>query len=128
MISKDYYIQFFKFALVGVTNTVVGLSTYYLLLYIDCNYIIANIIANIISIYNAYYWNNRYVFKNSNLWWKTLCKTYMSYSFTSVVSTILLYYLVDELSFSEVIAPVFVLIVTIPLNFILNKFWTFKNK
>lgn len=119
--------QFIKFGIVGLSNTLISLAIYYVLIYFKINYIIANTIAFIISVLNSYYWNSKFVFKKSdegNL--KPLIKTFMSYGTTFILSTILLFVMVDYLNISEIIAPILNLIITIPLNFLLNKFWAFK--
>lgn len=59
--------------------------------------------------------------------WKALVKTYISYSFTGLfLNTLLLYILVQTLHVSEFIAPVFQLLINVPINFLINKFWAFK--
>lgn len=119
--------QFIKFGLVGVSNTLLSLAIYYILVLINVNYILANIIAFIISVLNAYYWNNKYVFKDSaQTKYKKLIKVYLSYGITFLLSTFLLYIMVDCISISKYIAPIINLIITIPLNFLLNKLWAFK--
>lgn len=85
------------------------------------------IVGFIVSVLNAYYWNNKYVFKKSekgNV--KPIIKTYVSYGSTFLLGLGLLYILVDCLKISGIIAPVINLAVTIPINFLLNKFWAFK--
>ncbi|AGF59157.1 putative flippase GtrA [Clostridium saccharoperbutylacetonicum] len=120
-------IQFIKFGIVGASNTLISLLIYYVLIYFKVNYIVANTIGFIVSVLNAYYWNNRYVFKKSNKGnLKPMIKTFVSYGTTFVFSTILLVVMVDHLNLSNIIAPILNLIITIPLNFILNKFWAFK--
>jgi putative flippase GtrA len=57
---------------------------------------------------------------------KRIGKTYLSYGATFLLSTVLLYLEVDVWQWSAVIAPVANLLITIPLNFLLNKFWAFK--
>lgn len=120
-------IQFIKFGIVGVSNTLISLLIYYLLIHFKTNYIVANTIGFIVSVLNSYYWNNKFVFKKSddgNL--KPIIKTFVSYGITFVLSTILLVIMVDYLNISQIIAPILNLIITIPLNFLLNKFWAFK--
>lgn len=119
--------QFIKFGIVGLSNTFISLAVYYILIYLETNYIAANTAGFIISVLNAYYWNNKFVFKKSdegNL--KPIIKTFASYGTTFILSTVLLVIMVDYLSISNIIAPVLNLIITIPLNFLLNKFWAFK--
>lgn len=124
-------IQFLKFGLVGVSNTLVSLFCYYLFLWIDEDlYMVGSVVGAVVSIANAFFWNDRFVFKgNENDWrskLKRLAKTYVSYGGTSLLSTFLLW-LEVQLGVDKVIAPVVNLLITIPLNFILNKFWTFKK-
>jgi putative flippase GtrA len=61
--------------------------------------------------------------------WQALAKTYVSYSFTGLfLNSILLILWVKVLGISEYIAPIINLLVSVPLNFIINKFWAFKTK
>lgn len=124
--SKHNLIQFIKFGVVGLSNTVIALLVYYGLLFLGVNYLIANVVSWLVSVFNAFYWNNKYVFKNDSTWVKALIKTYISYGFSFVLGTALLFVLVEWCGVSAVIAPLLTLIITIPLNFLLNKFWTFK--
>lgn len=124
--------QFFKFGLVGLSNTAVSMACYYVFLFIDPNlYMVGSIVGTIVSIANAFYWNDKYVFKDSQNDWKSklkrLGKTYISYGGTSILSNVLLWVEVSFFAVSKSIAPIVNLIVTIPLNFIINKLWTFKG-
>lgn len=119
--------QFIKFCLVGATNTLVYLAVYYLLLYVNCYYLFANIAGFIVSVFNAFVWSHKYVFESQQTSVAiVLLKTYAAYGSTTIISTALMYILVDCLDVSRYIAPILTLIVTIPLNFVLNKFWSFK--
>lgn len=125
--------QFIKFGIVGISNTLISYVVYVVLLRLKMHYIGANIIGFLVSVVNAYYWNNKYVFKEQDgeqrIWWKTLGKTFMSYAGTGLIlSNILLVVLVDCLDVSEVIAPIIILLFTVPLNFIMNKYWAFRQK
>lgn len=119
-------IQFIKFSIVGFSNTVISLFVYYVLLWLECNYLIANAMSWIISVFNAFYWNNKYVFKNENTWIKALIRTYISYGCSFILGSVLLIVLIEFFKVSDVIAPLIILVITIPLNFLMNKFWTFK--
>lgn len=127
---KDFLLslkQFIKFSLVGVSNTLISLGTYYLLYFFGVNYLIANTFGFVISVLNSYYWNNKYVFKKTqkgNL--KPLIKTFLSYGSTFLFSTALLFIMVHYFKISEVIAPIICIAITTPVNFIINKLWAFK--
>lgn len=126
-------LQFIKFGLVGVSNTLVAWTCYYFFLWIDEElYMAGSFVGGIVSIANAFYWNDKYVFKNNNNDWKSklkrLGKTYISYGGTSLLGMILLWVEVNFLGISKVLAPPITLLITVPLNFCINKFWTFRNK
>lgn len=123
--------QFIKFGLVGVSNTVVSMAVYYIVLFFDPElYMMGSILGTIVSIANAFYWNDKFVFTgNANDWrskLKRLGKTYVSYGGTSILSNVLLWVEVTFFSVSRGVAPIVNLFVTIPLNFVINKLWTFR--
>ena len=124
--------QFFKFGMVGVSNTVVSMAIYYLFLWIDEDlYLVGSIVGTVVSILNAFIFNELFVFSGNSRDLKSLAarlgKTYISYGGTSILSNVLLWIEVAFLSISKVYAPVINLFITIPLNFVINKFWTFKK-
>lgn len=119
--------QFIKFGFVGVSNTLISLAIYYVLVSMNVNIIVANTVAFIISVLNAYFWNNKYVFKKkSRGHMVALVKTYIAYGFTFLLGTAALYGMVNYLDISKYIAPLINLCFTIPINFIINKFWAFR--
>lgn len=130
--QKALVIQFVKFGLVGVSNTLVSWICYYIILWIDDNlYMLGSLVGTVVSIANAFIWNDRFVFKGQENDWKNrlkrLGKTYVSYGGTSLLSMLLLWIEVQLFGVSKVIAPVVNLLITIPINFLINKFWTFRN-
>lgn len=124
--------QFIKFGLVGLSNTAVSYIVYLACIFLGMQYLLANICGFIISVINAFYWNNKYVFtlqeggKRSLL--QSFFKTLLSYAGTSLVlSNILLFLQVHYLGIHQVIAPLISMLITIPLNYLLNKFWAFSK-
>lgn len=128
----EVFWQFFKFGLVGVSNTAVSMGVYYLFLWMNEDlYMLGSILGTILSILNAFIWNDLFVFTGNARDFKSvmarLGKTYISYGGTSLLSTVLLWLEVTLLHVSKIFAPIVNLLITIPLNFIINKFWTFKR-
>ena len=157
-------LQFIKFCIVGLSNTIICEGIYVVLLFFGVHYLAANIIGNVISILNAYYWSNKYVFKaeegEQRVWWKVLLKTYATYGFSMVLSAGLLVFwlelvkleqymgpvlsllgnlgilevlgnvgiVVEAKILSEILAAAINLIITIPLNYVINKYWAYKNE
>lgn len=156
--------QFIKFCIVGLSNTLICEGIYVVLLFCGVHYLAANIIGNLISILNAYYWSNKYVFKaedgEKRVWWKVLLKTYATYGFSMLLSAGLLIFwleivklegamppvmqLLDRIGIlgflgnigirldgkllAEILAAGINLVITIPLNFVINKFWAYRKE
>ena len=123
-------LQFVRFGLVGIINNLICYVTYLMLIALGMHYTPANIIGFSVSVINSYYWNNKYVFstENKRIWWKTFLKTYISYAGTGIIfSNILLILWIEVLHIPEFIAPILNLIITIPINYLINKLWAYKN-
>ena len=132
------FLQFVKFGIVGVSNTLISYIIYVVSLMFfernglipDFDYIVAQVIAFFISVLWSFYWNRKFVFEAEKgvSWPKALLKTYISYAFTGIfLSNVLLILWVQILHISKLIAPIINLLVSVPLNFILNKFWAFRK-
>ena len=134
-------VQFVKFGIVGLSNTCISyaiemLCYYVLFRDIAWNYgmkvIVVTAIAFVISVTNSYYWNSRYVFQSAHK--RTLkmhliayMRTFICYAITGLVLAPLLRIWLGKVHVVYWLASLFTLIVTIPLNFILNKFWAFSR-
>ena len=133
-------IQFVKFGVVGLSNTIISYIIYVvaLLLFQNNNlipkvdYLVAQIIAFILSVLWSFYWNNKFVFEKEeneerNIL-QALIKTYISYAFTGLfLNSILSLLWVEIIGIPKIIAPIINLVVSVPLNFIMNKFWAFSK-
>ncbi len=130
---KQMIIQFVKFGIVGAINTVLSYAitngAYYLL---HLHEQISNAIAFVITVFISFMLNGKFVFtenKDKRSFWKSLLKVYASYSITGLFLTAILLYVEEEvLGIPHYIATLMNLLVTIPINFILNKFWAYKDK
>ncbi|MCC8041909.1 MAG: GtrA family protein [Oscillospiraceae bacterium] len=149
--------QFIKFCAVGLSNTVVNQIVYMAALALGCHYVVASVLGFLISVLNAYFWQSRFVFKeNENgekrVWWQVLIKTYMAYGFTGLIlNNLLLVLWIDVIGIesytqpltrlinnigigwdnsyvAQSISPFMNMLITIPLNFCINKFWAYRQK
>lgn len=132
-LDKDSLIQFIKFGIVGVSNTMISYVTYSVCVLLGASYLVGNLVGFVVSVLNSFYWNNKYVFKSgegqTRSWVQALVKTFVAYAGTGLVlSSVLLVLWIDVLHIPELIAPLINLVVTVPLNFVINKFWAFKTK
>lgn len=152
--------QAIKFGIVGLVNTFVSYAVYTFFYYVlGTNEHVANIMGFVISVFNAWIWQSRFVFKEDEskekrVWWQVLIKTYISYSFTGLFLTELLLIVWLKLvciqnfdgpfmewvnsfgiitfnntyDFSVSLAPFLNMVITIPINFLINKFWAYRQK
>ena len=137
---QKYSKQFIRFGLVGVVNTIVDLIVYTLALKLlgqnillkSNNYLIAQLLGFIAGTLNAYIMNGSFVFKGEHderlKGKKQLIRTFIGYSFTFALSEVLLWVWISKAGINEIVSKLINLCITVPLNFIINKFWTFANK
>jgi putative flippase GtrA len=118
--------QFVKFGIVGISNNIVSLGIYYIVVAVNANlYMVGYVVGFVAGVLNSYIWNSKYVFrKAANV--KSLIKTFVCYGATLLLGSAFLFIMVDLFDVSTFIAPIFVIVLTLPLNFLLNKIWTFR--
>jgi putative flippase GtrA len=127
----DIFIQFFKFSIVGLSNTIIAYGLYILLVRFGVYYIVANIISFFVGIVNSFFWNSKFVFKKKEKkgMYLSFIKTAISYAFTGIIlANFLLYFFVEVLEISKYLAPLVGLVITVPSNFFLNKYWVFREQ
>lgn len=146
--------QFIKFGLVGVSNTLISELIYVIVVLLKGNYLFASFLGFVISVLNAYYWSNKYVFKEEaegekRIWWKVLAKTYVAYFWGFLVNALLLVLWIDVIHIARYMGPLYDLLcsfgmanpdtevlgnlvaefvnllLVIPMNFLINKFWAY---
>lgn len=130
--QKEQLIQFLKFGIVGLSNTLISYVVYVLLIAIGVHYLFSSIMGFLASVINAYYWNSKYVFNvdvhEKGFRQKAFIKTFLSYAGTGLVlNNILLWIWIDFFKAPELLGPIINLFITVPLNYLLNKFWAFKK-
>lgn len=142
--------QFLKFGIVGASNTLVYLAIFNLLLDFTGEDI-AYFIGFFLSVINAYIWSSKFVFakqeptdgsdpsadltkakqepekRKKHTTAKRVVKVYIAYGLTTLLGYALMKFLIGEFEFSPRIASFLILFLTIPLNFVLNKFWVFRS-
>lgn len=125
--------QFTKFGLVGGSNTILGLLIYWVCIRLGMHYFLANLIVFVLTVAISYILNNIFTFKpkGEKTRWSIyiLLKVYASYFFSSIViNSGLLWFWNDYMGININIAPILNLVITVPLNFLLNKIWAYRNE
>ena len=131
--------QFIKFGIVGVSNTLVSYLLNLLCLFVldkydvAFDYVIANTAAFVLSVLWSFYWNERFVFTEKQEDYRSnrlvrLLKMYLSYGFTGIIlNNVLSFLWISVFGISKVIAPLINSAIGVPINYVLNKKWTFEE-
>ena len=133
--------QFARFGLVGVSNTAISYAVEMLGYYVlfagspmdeRVKVALVSALSFIVSTINSYYWNNRFVFRGGKKPFVRHLAAYFRmaacYALTGLVLSPLIKLGLGRLGMPFWAASICTLIVTIPLNFALNKFWAFAKR
>lgn len=133
--NKGILQQFIKFGAVGVTNTLIHTICYNIALAFGANDFVGQIIGFLISSVNGFLLNKKFVFNKTNTSKKMILKYYTTYIVSFVLTMLMTYIYVDILKINTTIhlfgmsigyLPILTLIVTVPVNFILSRYWVYK--
>ncbi|SDH58680.1 Putative flippase GtrA (transmembrane translocase of bactoprenol-linked glucose) [Aneurinibacillus thermoaerophilus] len=111
--------EFFRFLIVGGLNTGITYGIYLVLL-LGFPYVLAYSGSYIIGVFISYYLNSKIVFQ-TNFSIKKMLQFPLVYVVQYVINTMFLYFLV-QMNISEKLAPILVVILSIPITFILSKY------
>ncbi len=124
-------LQFVGFGLIGLLNTVLSYGITNVCYYaFGLHEQISNLFAFLITVLISYLLNSRFVFeKDKQPWHLALAKVYASYAFTELILMGVLLFIEERLfGIPHYIATFVNLIITVPLNFLLNKFWAYRKR
>ena len=131
-------VQVLLFALVGFSSALVNLGIYNLVLWAmqrlgwlpGYDYLVALFFGFVISVAWAFFFNRRYVFRTPGAPWKeSLIKVYITYSITGIgLSSLLSLLWVHVFSIPKEVVTILNDILCFPVNFLLNKYWSFRKK
>jgi putative flippase GtrA len=122
------YRQVIKFGLVGVANTLICFA---LLFFLDkvmgLGYQIANPIAYFLSTLNSFYLNKKWTFKSEGKARKEGALFFVVIGCAWGVQYLFLNYLVESLRMDDMVAQIVGMVIFTGLNFLGQKFITFKS-
>ncbi len=122
--------EFIKFAIVGVTNTLIHLSILYVLTeFFSVWYILSSFLAFLVAVTNSFIFNTLWTFKK-DIKHKTTTR-YGKFFIVSVITALLnlffLYVFTEYIGLWYMLSQLVAIVLTLMMNFIGNKFWTFKE-
>lgn len=112
--------QVFKFLVGGVLNTALTYIVYFLMFVISGNYVVSYVISFAFGIVFTSFFNINHVFdsENSVKYYIVYSLYYISY-FLCNMSMISI--LIEMFEVNELLAPIFVMIVAVPINFVISR-------
>ena len=121
------YKQFIIFCIVGASNTLITFIVLAVLVKLNVHNLIATTIGYTCGILNGYLWSSKIVFKKK----KTIdnaVKFIIVNLITIGVNLVLMWLWTEKLLINVLWAQAITICFTMPLNFILNKIWTYRSK
>lgn len=124
--------QFYKFAIVGIVNTLVDLAVYVALTrsidFFASHIVYANIIAFTVAVSNSFYWNRRWTFRSVDT---RRSLQYIKFFIVNgaglAINTTILYCLVTYVGLYDIVAKSLAIGVALFWNFFISRIWTFKD-
>ena len=128
MIIKKSYIQFLKFGIVGIFNTLLTAATiWFLLKVLHCSDYFSNFVGYIIGLLNSFIWNRKWTFESKTKVSVTVFKFIVTFAISYLFQLGNLYLLLHFTPIDPYLCQILSIVVYTLINFILNKNYTFKN-
>lgn len=128
MKNNKSIIQFVKFGIVGVSNTLLTAATIWILLKIlHCSDYSSNFIGYVVGLINSFIWNRKWTFESKSKVGVTVFKFIATFAVSYLLQLGNLYLLLHFTHIDSYISQILSIVVYTCINFILNKYYTFKN-
>lgn len=128
MRNRTSIIQFLKFGIVGVSNTLLTAATIWILLKeLHCSDYFANIIGYLVGVVNSFVWNRKWTFESKTKVSETIYKFIGIFGVCYLFQLGNLYLLLHYTHIDPYVSQLLSIVVYTFLNFGLNKFYTFKS-
>ncbi|MDQ2086788.1 GtrA family protein [Herbivorax sp. ANBcel31] len=130
LITNLLNMQLIKFGLVGVSNTFVDVAVFWISINIlSINYMIAQVAGYACGIANSFMLNRIWTFRGAKTNTKSQLIKFVTINLISLSTTLIaLRILVDYFEIYEMIAKLFVIVISQTVNFLGYKLWVFKGK
>jgi putative flippase GtrA len=112
--------RFVRFLGTGGINTAITYLIYLILLRV-MNYQLSYTITYITGIILAFFLNRRFVFR-THRGWKSILLYPLVYVFQYLFGMLVLWFIVNQLAWSAKLGPLFVVVLSVPLTYLLSKF------
>lgn len=138
--------QFLKFALVGISGTIIDFGIFNILIYMQFSSIFSSTISFFVAIVNNFYWNRNWTYPESKI--QSIAPQLVKFSVVSIAGLLIrtiLYKLIEQpnIYFAEAILSenillsaevvgknislAMVIFIVLFWNYLANRVWTYKN-
>lgn len=123
-------LQFLKFGLIGLLNTLVHYLTFIILFKLaGIHMLVASSIGYMLGIINSFFLNRKWTFQvKGNNWRVEAFKFFVVNAFSLAINLLLLETLVKYLYLRPELSQILAIAGSLVVNFWGNKMWTFKHK
>ncbi len=121
--------QAFKYAAVGVSNTLIDAAAYFILtrwLWLESLAVLAKGIAYAIGMVNSFYWNRTWTFKSQSDPWHAAFLFTLTHIAALGINAGVMYLGLEAFNLSEIVSLILATGASFAWNFILNKLVVFK--
>ncbi|MEK6875700.1 MAG: GtrA family protein [Nanoarchaeota archaeon] len=130
MDKRGFLLQFSKFAIVGVIATAINLFfLYFFTEFFNVYYMLSAVFAFLIADISKYILNKKWTFNDG---WGNFFRKYCNFFIVSLTALILnlalLYAFTEFFGFYYLYSQILAIAISLWVNFIGNKFWTFRGK
>lgn len=126
--SKTFLNQLFRYSIVGVLNTILGLSAIYLLYnFFHFDYIVSNIGGYFVGLVNGFIWNKKWTFESSKHFSKEIVPFLIVFGISYAVNLVIIILMVETFKIDPNIAQILGIAAYSSTNFLVNKYWTFSK-
>lgn len=127
--NKNNIFQFVSFNIIGLINTLLTTLLFFVLIYLEGNYIISLFIVYVLGILFSFYMNKNFTFKyyssNTLIVFIRMCSSYI---FIFLLNASLLHFFIERISINKYLSQILAMFLLIIISFILQKFFVFKEK
>ena len=128
MKASKSLIQFVRFGIVGISNTLLtALMIWILLKVLHYSDYFSNIVGYIVGLVNSFIWNRKWTFDSKTKVTDTLYKFILTFGVSYLFQLGNLYILLRYTSIDSYISQLLSIVVYTGINFVLNKIYTFKT-
>jgi putative flippase GtrA len=118
--------QLSKFGMVGILNTLVGYSAFFILVNYT-NYMVSLIISHIIGVTHSYIWNKYWIFKSDKIVINEFLKFNSVYILVFITNALVLVFCVNALNLDPRIGQLIALPMITMISFTGHKYWSFRK-